>query len=197
MKLYLILGSLLFTYFCFSQNHTEEVKKITSIQEARAYASKYREVSISMINEVKDKYIFSSLDTVDAKSNIGKSFEDYGRVSRIVSDTLINLAEIELIQFDLSKTSEETYEILMGQIRKRIDAGATYWEVKDKFSHTSAYFFSGPRSTGSLKIVDVLELKDKTGEWVYFEYEDLRGLIRIKNMKEKVQAYYILGYNAQ
>ncbi len=197
MKYSLVFFTVLIATLGFSQNHAEEVKKITTIGEARAYASRYREVSISTINAIQDKFVFEQLDTTDAKANIGKSYEDFGRVSRIVSDTTINIADIELIQFDLSKTSETSYEILMGQIKKRIDAGATYWEIKSKFSHTSAYFYSGPRTSGDIRFVNVSDLEDKLGEWVYFEHEELRGLVRLKELKQNIQAYFILGYNAQ
>lgn len=178
-----------------AQNHAEEVKDIASLDEAMAYAKQYREVSVTMIDEIKDRFFFEELDTIDPKSNLGKTFSNFGRVSKIVKDTLVDMIEIELIQFDLDKTSESSCEILLSQMRKRLEAGATYWETKEKFGHTSAYFYSGPKILTELHLVSEGLIDVESTEWQYYESGLFRGMIRVKSVLRGIQGYYVLGFN--
>ena len=192
----LLLTFLSLSCLYFAQNHKEEIKKLASIDEARNYATKYREVSVSLIDEHRDKFLFAQLDTSDLKSNIGKEFDNYGRVTVIIQDTLVDMVEIELIQFDLNKTSEESTEILMSQLKKRMANGDDYYSLKEKFDHTSAYFYTGPRIIQRIKLLSTEQLQSNPEEWKEFSYEDLRGYIRLKTEVKAAKAFHVIGYNS-
>lgn len=196
MKNLLLLTFLSVYCLAFAQNHKVEIKKITSVEEARSYASKYREVSVSLIDENRDKFLFAQLDTSDIKSNIGKEFDNYGRVTVIIQDTIVEMVEIELIQFDLNKTSEESTAILMSQLKKRMANGEDYYALKEKFDHTSAYFYTGPRIIQGIQLLSTAELQADTGQWKEFNYEDLRGYIRLKTDPKPAKAFHVIGYNS-
>ena len=192
----LLLTFIVFSSLSFAQNHKEEIKKLASVDEARSYASKYREVSVGLIDENRDRFLFAQLDTSDLKSNIGKEFDNYGRVTVIIQDTLVDMVEIELIQFDLNKTSEESTEILMSQLKKRMANGDDYYSLKEKFDHTSAYFYTGPRIIQRIKLLSTEQLQSNPEEWKEFSYEDLRGYIRLKTEVKAAKAFHVIGYNS-
>lgn len=192
----LLLTFIVFSSLSFAQNHKEEIKKLASVDEARSYASKYREVSVGLIDENRDRFLFGQLDTSDLKSNIGKEFDNYGRVTVIIQDTLVDMVEIELIQFDLNKTSEESTEILMSQLKKRMANGDDYYSLKDKFDHTSAYFYTGPKIVQGIMLLSPEELLTNSEEWKTFSYGDLRGYIRLKTPVKAAKAFHVIGYNS-
>lgn len=196
MKNLLLLTFISVYCLAFAQNHKVEIKKITSVAEARSYASKYREVSVSLIDENRDKFLFAQLDTSDMKSNIGREFDNYGRVTVIIQDTIVEMVEIELIQFDLNKTSEESTANLMSQLKKRMANGDDYYALKEKFDHTSAYFYTGPRIIQRIKLLSPEELQVDSDQWKEFSYEDLRGYIRLKTELKPAKAFHVVGYNS-
>jgi len=180
----------------YSQDHGSAIKEFSTLEEAQEYASQFREVSVGMINEYNDKYLFEEIDTSDMPSNIGKSFSGYGRTTCILKDTLIQLIEVEIIRFDLSKSSESTSDILLGQMNKRLAAGDTYWDVKNKFDHTSAWFYSGPISFSDIKLMHDFEDITPSENWIPFSNSNFKGMARIQNLNENVKAFYVIGYNS-
>ena len=101
-----------------------------------------------------------------------------------------------MIHFDLNKKSEESARILQYQIKKRLANGETYWTVKEKFNHTSAYFYSGPRILERIRVLSPDKLMDQDSEWVEYEYENLRGLLRVVGKRPETKAFYVIGYNS-
>lgn len=191
-----IFVCLLFSFAHFAQDHGSAIANFKTLEEAEAYADRYREVSVGMVNELVDKFIFEEIDTSDLGSNLGKSFSNFGRTNYLLKDTILEFSEVEIIRFDLKKTNETTADILLNQMQKRIDAGDSYWDVKKKFSHTSAWFHSGPEVLSDLVDKYNIQITEPSDQWVQFANSEMKGLIRFVKHHDQVKAFYVIGYNS-
>lgn len=196
-KLTLLISVLLSVYFVSAQDHSKAIERINTVQEAEAYAETYREVSVSFINAQSDRIVFDKIDTNDMSSNLGKEISFFGRTIKLLKDTTLNMVDVRMITFDLKEMDISTAELLRNQIKKRLESGERYWDVKQKYGHTSAKFFSGPM------YCDVFEgktgLKGKnlnTNEIILFELgENSIGIVIPEKSPFPVPAFYTIGFN--
>ena len=63
MKLLLALLACLSIFFSYSQNHSENISAIKTVDQANKYAASFREVTASLVNAEKDVIFFDEIDT--------------------------------------------------------------------------------------------------------------------------------------
>lgn len=196
MKKIIAIIFVLITLQLHAQDHAPSVDKINTIEEAKQYASQNRGVIFNIVNRENDVFLFEKIDTTDLKKNIGETFTQYGRSTKFIQDTIIRVANIKSIYFDLTKTSRELAEILLSQIQKRLDKGETYWELKKKYSHTSAIFTSGPISTGDVKKKFKLNIESSEVNRNYLidGVSNVIGVVIVVEAPHDVQAFYSITY---
>ena len=171
---------------------------IKTVDQANKYAASFREVSVSLINAENDVIFFDDIDTTDLKKYVGTSRTFYGRTTKLIEDSIIHIINVQVISFDLSKTSKETANLLLGQISKKIDAGESFWELKKKYGHTSAIFASFPKPVESVKrkynlSEDTLEVGKKSN-WEILGSKDQVGLLIVEKAAHPVHAFYAISY---
>lgn len=198
MKILLTSLACLTILFSYSQNHNENMSAIKTVDQANKYAASFREVSVSLINAENDVIFFDDIDTTDLKKYVGTSRTFYGRTTKLIEDSIIHIINVQVISFDLSKTSKETANLLLGQISKKIDAGESFWELKKKYGHTSAIFASFPKPVESVKrkynlSEDTLEVGKKSN-WEILGSKDQVGLLIVEKAAHPVHAFYAISY---
>jgi hypothetical protein len=196
-KLTLLISVLLSVYFVSAQDHSKAIDRINTVQEAEAYAETYREVSVSFINAQSDRIVFDKIDTNDMSSNLGKEISFFGRMIKLLKDTTLNMVDVRMITFDLKEMDITTAELLRNQIKKRLEAGERYWDVKQKYGHTSAKFFSGPMYCDVFEGKTGLKGKDlNTNEIILFDLdENSIGIVIPEKSSFPVPAFYTIGFN--
>lgn len=184
--------------FSFGQNHSQAIASISTVEAARNYAHKYREVSVSLINAESDRLVFDEIDTVNIESNNGKSFSFFGRNIKLLKDTALMMADIQVISFDLTSTSRETSELLRSQMIKRLENGETYWDLSKKYAHTSAQFRSGPRYMSEIMRDFSLRMDDAIAgdQFLYDNSKSEMGILIVNKTPFSVLAFYTIGYNS-
>ncbi|MFT6983111.1 MAG: hypothetical protein ACJAUD_001882 [Crocinitomicaceae bacterium] len=198
MKTLLALLACLSIFFSYSQNHSENISAIKTVDQANKYAASFREVSVSLVNAEKDVIFFDDIDTSDLSKYVGTSKTLYGRTIKLIQDSIIDIINVQVISFDLSKTSKEMANLLLGQISKKMDAGESFWELKKKYAHTSAVFSSSPEPFESIKKKyslgeDALEVGEKSN-WETTGSEDQVGLLIVEKGAHPVRAFYTISY---
>jgi len=196
-KLTLLISVLLRVCFVSAQDHSKAIEKINTVQEAEAYAETYREVSVSCINAQSDRIVFDKIDTNDMPSNLGKEISFFGRTIKLLKDTTLNMVDVRMITFDLKEMDISTAELLRNQIKKRLEAGERYRDVKQKYDHTSAKFFSGPMYCDVFEGKTGLKGKDlNTNEIILFDLdENSIGIVIPEKSSFPVPAFYTIGFN--
>jgi len=198
MKLLLAPLACLSIFSSFSQNHEENLRTITTVDQAKSYASGFREVSVSVINAEKDAMFFDDIDTSNLQKYVGTTKEFYGRTTKLIADSALSLVNVQVISFDLTSTSKETAELLVSQMNKRLNNGESFWALKKKYGHTSATFISSPEPlsvvTGKYSLNESeLEAGKK------FDYEILGskkqiGILIVEKVPHKVPAFFAISY---
>ena len=179
-----ILTALLISATSWGQNHGDNLNKIHTLEEAEDYASKFREVFVGKVNAEKDVIFFDAIDTANLADYVGTFHSSIGRTVKLLKDSLFNGVHVQIIRLDLKKVSPETAGILLDQMKKLLERGDTFWEVRDRFSHTSAQFTSGPQ------LVDDVTAKYGVGEDemlqnAYFEWEQSNRSVGIVIIDEE------------
>ena len=198
MKLFLALLACLSIFFSYSQNHSENISAIKTVDQANKYAASFREVTASLVNAEKDVIFFDEIDTSDLSKYVGTTKTFYGRITKLIQDSIIDIINVQVISFDLSKTSKETANLLLGQISKKMDADESFWVLKKKYAHTSAVFSSSPEPLESIKkkyslSEDALEVGEKS-EWEISGSEDQVGLLIVEKGAHPVRAFFTISY---
>jgi len=198
MSKYLLFLLFLSSFCTFGQNHEENLRAITTIEEANKYAATFSEVSCGIMHAEKDRIFFDDIDTANLQQHVGTSQSFFGRTTKLIKDTIVNVVNVQLITFDLTQMSEETAKILIGQMIKRFESGETYWTVKQKFGHTSAQFYSGPENVASVeKKYNVTEdqmTENAFFEWEYFGEPHTIGILIIEKEPHDVPGFYTISY---
>ncbi|GAB5416037.1 MAG: hypothetical protein Crog4KO_13790 [Crocinitomicaceae bacterium] len=182
--------------FSWGQNHAENLETINTEQEAEEYASGFREVFTGTVNLESDVFFFDDIDTSNLKSHVGTLKSSYGKTSKLIKDSMFNIVNVQVIRFDLTKISPETAEILMSQMKKLLERGDSYWDIRERFAHTSAQFTSSP------EIVDEVSeeyniLESQMTEDAYFEWVrdgDTAGIVIIDKEPHDVPGFFTISF---
>jgi len=181
-----------------AQNHAPAISKINTIEDARIYASENRGVNFDIVNKENDAFLFDDIDTSNIHVSVGKTITLFGRSTKFIQDTLICMVNVQTIVFDLTKTSKDMADLLLNQIKKRLAKGETYWELKRKYSHTSAMFISGPIPMD--EIIDNYQLNLKESEeGSQFEIDNVSnkiGVLIVAKIPHRVLAFHSISYNS-
>jgi len=195
LNIFLVLG-----LNALAQDHKKVIDTINTLEEAEAYAAKYSEVSMSMVNPEKDGFLFDHIDTSNMQQHIGETTNFFGRSTKLLKDTVISMVNIQVIAMDLSKVSLETAELLLKQMKKRLANEETYWDLRKKYGHTSAIFSSGPELTSvvsekySVNLVNTQE--QNVYDWKMDERENKIGIFIVAKIPHDVPAFYSISYNS-
>lgn len=194
----LLLFASLFGSVAYAQNHEENMQTINTVEEAQAYAASFSEVSCGLMNAEKDVIFFDEIDTADMASQIGTSYSFFGRTTKLIKDSVVSIVNVQIITIDLSKTSPETAEILLNQMKKRLENGETYWDLKEKYKHTSAIFSSSPEPALAIEAQYGLAVEDMTEgaqhSWETFGRTDKIGILIVDKPPHDVPGFYTISY---
>lgn len=191
-----VLAALCVSSISWGQNHSENFQVITTPEQAEEYASSFREVFTANINMESDVFFFDDIDTSQMESYVGTTRSFFGKTTKLIQDSLFNVVNVQVIRFDLTKVSPETAEILAGQMKKMLEQGQTYWDLKTRFSHTSARFISSPEVVEEVAekydITEVEMIKDSYFEWKIEEKS--MGFIIIDKEPHLVPGFCTISY---
>lgn len=191
-----VLIALCISSISWAQNHAENFETIRTIKEAKDYASGFREVFTGTVNMEADVFFFDDIDTSQLASYVGTSKSFYGKTTKLIEDSLFNMVKVQVIRFDLKKVSPETAEILMGQMKKLLDRGDSYWDIRKRFSHTSAQFTSAPEIAEEVAekydIAQAQMVEDTYIEWS--RSGDSMGILIIDKAPHAVPGYYTISF---
>ncbi len=196
MLKFCVVLALSITTASFGQNHEENFTAINTIDEAEDYANGFREVFTGIVHMEKDVIFFDDIDTSQMDSYVGTMHNTIGKRTKLIQDTLFNIVKIQVIKFDLTKVSQETAEILMGQMKKLLDRGDSFWDVKKRFAHTSAKFSSSPQIVEEVASQYVISEKQMI-EGEYYQWEragDSIGFVIIDKEPHGVPGFYTLSF---
>lgn len=184
--------------FSFGQNHQENFRTITTEEQAESYAASFQEVFTGTVNIEKDVFFFDDIDTSKMESYIGTSKSFFGKTTKMLKDSVFNIVNVQIIHFDLKKISPETADILLGQMKKMLDEGSTYWEVKKRFSHTSAKFSSSPEIVEEVEkeygVAEVQLTEDSFHEWDNSEEGKSKGILFVDKKPHPVPGFFTISY---
>jgi hypothetical protein len=191
-----VLAALCISTISWGQNHAENFQVITTPEQAEEYASSFREVFTANINMESDVFFFDDIDTSNMASYVGITKSFFGKTTKLLQDSLFNVVNIQVIRFDLKKVAPETAEILAGQMKKLLEQGQTYWDLKTRFSHTSARFISSPEVmeevTEKYDITEAQMTKDSYHEWK--TEEESMGFVIIDKESHQVPGFCAISY---
>lgn len=194
----------IFLFSCVTvsaQFHDDNVSRINTIEEAREYASKYREVSFGVVNSESDVVLFDNVDTTNLKASIGQINTIYKRRTKFIKDTSIAMVNIQVIEFNYEKLSLDAANVLIDAFISRYKSGDSYWDLMKEFSGEKCKFTSGPCSLNDLadRFGNVFERK-KTHDifkWSYANKPNLPFLIIIDQKVHSVPAFYSISFNVE
>lgn len=190
------LIALCVTYISWGQNHAENFETINTEEDAEQYAEGFREVFTGVVNIESDVFFFDDIDTSSLEDYVGELKSFYGKTTKMIKDSMFNIVNVQVIRFDLEKVSPETAEILMGQMKKLLDRGDSYWDLKKRFAHTSAQFTSAPEIveevSGEYSITEEQMTEDAYYEWsTKGKYV---GLVIIDKGPHEVPGFYTISF---
>ena len=196
------LNCLIFVFSCIfvnAQFHDDNLSQINSVEEAREYASKYREVSFGIVNSEMDMVLFDNVDTTNLKASVGQINTIYKRRTKFIKDTSIAMVNIQIIEFNYEKVSINSANVLIDDFISRYQSGDSYWDLMKEFSGEKCKFTSGPCSLNDLveRFGNVLEGK-KTHDIFKCSYSNrpnLPCLIIIDQKVHPVPAFYSISFN--
>lgn len=199
-----MLLKLIFTFFVLlnfcvlAQNHEIAIKEVNSMESAKLYAGRFNDVSCSIVNLENDTFLFDKVDTAKVEESVGVTTTLFGRSTKFIKDTVVTMVEVRTIVFDLTKTSKDMAEILLSQMQKRLDKGESYWDLKKKYSHTSALFNSGPVTEQNVQSKYAIDLTSTSSSEKYDidVNNNLLGLLIVIKEPHNVPGFYVISYNA-
>mmetsp|Transcript_11240 Transcript_11240/g.15155 ORF Transcript_11240/g.15155 Transcript_11240/m.15155 type:complete len:206 (+) Transcript_11240:28-645(+) len=192
----IILITLLIPAFSWGQNHAENLETINTEEEAEDYASGFQEVFTGTVNIESDVFFFDDIDTSNLEAHVGTLKSSYGKTSKLIKDSMFNIVNVQVIRFDLKKISPETAEILMSQMKKLLDRGDSYWDVKERFAHTSAKCSSSPQIVEEVS-EEYNILESQMTENAYFEWVrdgDSAGIVIIEKEPHEVPGFFTISF---
>lgn len=196
MLKYCVLITLCISSVSWGQNHGENFTTINTVAAAKDYASGFREVFTGIVHLEKDVFFFDDIDTSKLESYVGTMRSSFGKRTKLIQDSMFNIVNVQIIEFNLKKISPETAEILVGQMSKLLEKGESFWDVKKRFDHTSAEFSSSPKVVQDITdSYSVLENQMTEGEFYRFDNpgENI-GIVIIDKNPHLVPGYFIVSY---
>jgi hypothetical protein len=97
---------------------------------------------------------------------------------------------------DFKDVSKETAEVVIGQMKKLLENGESYWDVVKKFQHTSAKYSSSPQIVEEVA-TDYEITENQMIEGKFFEWEksgESIGIVIIEEEPHEVPGFFILSY---
>lgn len=188
---------LMFCANSWTQNHKQFIDTLTSLEVASTYASMYSDVFITRVSYDRDQLLFDYVDTNNLDNHIGETVSYFGRNTKFLKDTLIELVELQTITFNYSKTNKEIADVLVDQITKRLDGGESYWEVRQKYEHTSAEFTSRPEYVDEVN-EGIILTKDLVNDKPYqiVESDKEKAIIIVKSNPYLNPSFVVISYNS-
>lgn len=196
MLKYCVLFSLCISSISWGQNHGENFTTIKTIEDAKDYASGFREVFTGIVHFEKDVFFFDDIDTSKLESYVGTMRSSFGKRTKLIQDSMFNIVNVQIIEFDLKKISPETADILIGQMTKLLEKGESFWDVKKRFDHTSASFSSSPKVVGDVSD-NYAVMEDQMNEGEFYQFEnpgESIGIVLIDKKPHLVPGYFIVSY---
>lgn len=184
---------------CHAQFHEMNIRKITDLSEAQAYASRYSEVSFGLVNSELDVFLFDSVDMNNMRASVGKISTLYHRRTKFLKDTIISMMNLQVISFEAGTVSLDSANLIIDQIMADYAEGMNYWHLMKKYESTGCHFNSGPIQTDHLMGRYGINLADKKEseiiKWSYPNRPNLPILIIIHKEAHPVPAFYAISYN--
>ncbi|MCR9174213.1 MAG: hypothetical protein NXI10_17080 [bacterium] len=196
MLKFCVAFALCVTSVSWSQNHEENFSTIKTIEQAEDYASGFREVFTGIIHMEKDIFFFDDIDTSKLASYVGTMHSTIGKRTKLIDDSMFNIVNAQIIEIDYSDISPETAEILVGQMQKLLDRGDSFWDVKKRFSHTSAKFSSSPKMvqeiTDSYAVTEGQMIEGQHHKWE--RAGEGVGFVVIDKAPHRVPGFYTISF---
>ncbi|MDC0257643.1 hypothetical protein OAK35_02760 [Crocinitomicaceae bacterium] len=183
----------------FGQNHEENFTSVNTVQGAVEYAKGFREVFTGIVHFEKDVFFFDDIDTSKLDSYVGTMHNTIGKRTKLIDDSMFNIVNVQVITLDLTKIAPETAEVLIGQMKKLLDRGDSYWDVKKRFSHTSAKWSSSPQVVGDVTESYAIS-EEQMIKGAYYQWErtgESIGFVVVDKAPHLVPGYYTLSYRSR
>lgn len=182
----------------WGQFHDYNISKITGIQEAKDYASRYREVSFEIVNMHKDPFLFDAVDTSDLAGEIGRIVYIFNRGTKFLKDTLLEMVHIQVVEFNTDLVPADSVDSWKKNISKMLASGGSYWDVKRRYLNSGITFKSEPIDGSEIiKLygLEALEIDDKKfHKFNSPKNSKLDGWIVIDESPVYVPAFYSISY---
>lgn len=195
--LFLVLG-VSGTFSVFAQNHDEVIPQLQSIEEARTYAAKYKEVSFDIVDLERDVFLFDNVDLNDLEASVGKVKTLFRRRTRFLKDTLVTILDIQTISFNTELVSAETAKAIVDSILADYANGMGYWDLMKKYRSATCFFESGPQQTSALNQRFGSTLEDRKRkeafEWSFSDQPNFPIVLIINQEAHQVPAFYAISY---
>lgn len=187
--------ALCITTISWGQNHEENFAAINTVEEAEEYAKGFREVFTGILHLEKDVFFFDKIDTSNMDSYNGTMHPQFGLRTKLIQDSMFNVVKVQIITLDFKDVSPETAEILVGQMKKLLDGGSSYWDVRKRFQHTSAKYSSSPKIAEEVAKDYVIPLNQMVaGTYHQWKNGDSMGLVIIEKEPHDVPGFFTLSY---
>lgn len=181
-----------------AQKHDEAIREINSLEEAKAYASQYSEVSFGLVNSELDVFLFDKVDLSNPSASVGKSYTMYQRRTKFLKDTSITMMNVQVIEFDPDQISPDSTNVLIAEIMESYKEGTSYWNLMKKYRNESCKFTGGPSSTDELLKRFGSRFEDHTKNdiftWRYTAHPESPVIIIIHQDAHAVPAFYTISY---
>lgn len=187
------------SYGSWCQFHDSNIPKISSLNEAKLYASRYSEVSFGIVNYEKDVFLFDNVDLSNPAASVGKINTLYHRRTKFLKDTTVRVVNIQMIEFSNS-LSNDSVVALMKRIKSDHTKGLSYWSLMKKYHSTTCTFSSAPETSDDLAEKFGNDFTNrKAREIIEAELRNQQShpvLIIIEKEAHEVPAFYAISYNA-
>lgn len=196
------INFLIFVFSCLVANaqfHDDNVARISTVEQAREYANKYREVSFGIVNSEMDVLLFDNVDMTNLKASVGQVNTVYKRRTKFIKDTSISMVNIQIIEFNYDKVTVDSANLLMDSFISRYEGGASFWDLMKEFSGETCTFTSGPYPLNDLyerfgNVVEGKKTKD-IFKWSNSKNANLPCVIIIDQEVHPVPAFYSISFN--
>jgi hypothetical protein len=175
------------------------IRKISELSEAKAYASRYSEVSFGLVNPELDVLLFDSVDLSNMRASVGKITTLYQRRTKFLKDTVISMMNLQVISFQMELISIDSATALMQEIEEDYARGLNYWQLLKKYGSPACHFHSGPVETDQVPLRYGMNPADRReSDIIRSTYPNRPGapmLIIIKEASHPVPAFFAISYN--
>ncbi len=199
MKLTLLIISICALHSVYAQSHAEVVAKINSIEEAESFASKHRDVSVSIVDAENDVFLFDKIDTTIMSSYVGKVETIYRRSTKFLKDTIVNISNVQFVRFNSELISIQESKELVKSILEEHNNGMSYWSIMKKYQSDSVRFDGGPKLKDELIVEFNSDFSKKPLNQMFVTNSNnnsdypMIALVRVQS--HSVPAFIAISYN--